>query len=166
MVRVPVHSWCYCSRALFSSSKECKRACEFLKASTRLAVDCEGENLSRHGPLALVQIASDLGKRVYVFDVIALTASSKLRAELVAGLKVLLEDDAIVKVLHDCRQDAVALFLSARRVVKEYHRYAGATSTQLLAATQLSLLGRSSTACTSRRMQLHAVLSLTGEGPV
>ena len=54
-----------------------------------------------------MQVA-DRGK-VYLFDVIALTATDVLRAEFIANLKSVFENVAIVKILHDCRQDAVAL---------------------------------------------------------
>lgn len=64
-------------------------------------------SLSKNGRLTLVQVA-DRGK-VYLFDVIALTATTALKEELVANLKSVFENTAIVKILHDCRQDAIAL---------------------------------------------------------
>ena len=64
-------------------------------------------SLSKNGRLTLVQVA-DRG-RVYLFDVMALTATAVLKAELVAGLKSVFENAAVVKILHDCRQDAIAL---------------------------------------------------------
>lgn len=76
-----------------------------LRLSKSLAVDCEGERLGRNGRLTLVQIASE--QAVFLFDVVAFGGSE--REVLISTLKALLESQSIVKILHDCRQDAAAL---------------------------------------------------------
>lgn len=72
------------SLSSLSSRSVCQRACSSLATCTRVAVDCEGVSLSKHGRLTLVQVADR--SKVYLFDVIALTATDVLRAELIANL--------------------------------------------------------------------------------
>nr|XP_054750667.1 uncharacterized protein LOC129256509 [Lytechinus pictus] len=69
-----------------------------------VALDCEGCSLSKTGRLTLVQLATMEGK-VYLFDVFRCPYifEDGLLAEL-------LQSDAILKVIHDCRKDAAALF--------------------------------------------------------
>lgn len=74
-----------------------------LKHERVIAVDCEGVDLGRpNGKLCLVQVAS--AKNVWLFDV------QECPALLKNELKEILENPSIVKVLHDCRADATALF--------------------------------------------------------
>eukprot|EP00741_Cyanophora_paradoxa_P023846 tig00021680_g23033.t1 len=53
-----------------------------LRGAARLAVDCEGVDLSRRGRLCLVQVADpeDPSLRVYAFDVVALRRLPTVRA--------------------------------------------------------------------------------------
>lgn len=74
---------------------------------TRLAVDCEGVQLSREGRLCLVQIGGN--SAVYILDVISLLEQATGKSALVLILKTLFGDSNRVKVLHDCRHDAEAL---------------------------------------------------------
>ena len=69
-----------------------------------IAVDIEGD-LSENGLLSLIQIKVD-GHPPMIFD--ALKDGSGVI--LGSGLKRVLEDPTVVKVMHDCRKDAVALF--------------------------------------------------------
>lgn len=70
-----------------------------LLASRLLGVDCEGVALGRWGRLCLCQIATT--DRVYLFDA--------LREGVLDVLGPVLESSSIVKVMHDCREDASAL---------------------------------------------------------
>eukprot|EP00742_Colponemidia_sp_Colp-10_P002115 GILJ01002259.1.p1 GENE.GILJ01002259.1~~GILJ01002259.1.p1 ORF type:complete len:406 (-),score=37.07 GILJ01002259.1:446-1663(-) len=66
-----------------------------------IAVDCEGEKLSRFGRLCLVQVA--VNDEVYLFDPLSCDVFE-------AGLRQLLMQEDILKVIHDCREDSAALF--------------------------------------------------------
>ena len=90
-----------------------------LKEQRKLAVDCEGVNLGKDGKLTLVQVAAQEpgtvrrnskveAEPVYLFDI--LTCGKKV----VAVLKDLLEDGNVLKVLHDCRNDSIALRMEVR----------------------------------------------------
>ncbi len=68
-----------------------------------VAVDVEGENLSRDGRIAMVQLT--WGNDVYLVDVHALQSKA-----FTLGLKQLLEDEKVVKVFCDPRNDSDALF--------------------------------------------------------
>ncbi|XP_033631720.1 piRNA biogenesis protein EXD1-like [Asterias rubens] len=68
-----------------------------------LAVDLEGESLSRKGELSIVSIATD--DDIYLFDI------KKLGREVFdKGLKSILEDSSRDKIMFDCRQDADCLW--------------------------------------------------------
>lgn len=69
-----------------------------------IAVDLEGD-LSEDGQLSLIQVK--VGALVpMVFDVLENPEGMVLNA----GLGRILEDGTVIKVMHDCRKDAVALF--------------------------------------------------------
>jgi len=68
-----------------------------------IAVDCEGVQLGRTGRLCLVQVATPT--KPYLFDIIEGGG-----AIFDSGLRRVLEDERIVKVMHDCRMDSDALF--------------------------------------------------------
>ncbi|CAD7967630.1 unnamed protein product [Amoebophrya sp. A25] len=70
-----------------------------------LAVDVEGEKLCRNGQICLIQVCNDLSP-VYLFDVCAL--GRPLFHE--CGLKRILEDPTLLKVLFDGRADNDALY--------------------------------------------------------
>ncbi|XP_014215546.1 uncharacterized protein LOC106644518 [Copidosoma floridanum] len=69
-----------------------------------VSFDCEGINLGLKGKITVMQIGTMSGQ-VYVFDLI--TCPNILQY---GGLRKLLESDAVVKVMHDCRNDSVTLF--------------------------------------------------------
>ncbi|XP_064599289.1 piRNA biogenesis protein EXD1-like [Liolophura sinensis] len=74
-----------------------------LRTETEVAVDAEGVNLGRTGPLTLLQVGTRDG-RVYLFDI------HKNKVLLQPGfLKDLLESTKIVKIIHSCRGDSAAL---------------------------------------------------------
>ncbi|PIK55610.1 putative exosome component 10-like [Apostichopus japonicus] len=72
-----------------------------------LAIDCEGVNLGKEGPLTLLQIGTEEGE-VFVFDVLATPDPKDMFIH--GGLKALLENPNIRKVIHDCRSDQCALY--------------------------------------------------------
>jgi exonuclease 3'-5' domain-containing protein 1 len=67
-----------------------------------IAVDCEGVNLSRFGSVTLVNIA--VRGQVYLIDVLKIGSAVYDR-----GLRSILEDKSIKKLMFDCREDADAL---------------------------------------------------------
>lgn len=80
-----------------------------LKSSTNsepviISVDCEGINLGIKGELTLIEIGTIRGE-AFIFDV--LTCPSILTE---GGLKALLENEKVIKVIHDCRNDSVNLY--------------------------------------------------------
>jgi ribonuclease D len=91
-------------RILTSSSDDIGEAICVLAAASVLALDCEGVNLGRCGQLCIIQIATQ--EVCFLFDVLELSAS----CELAVSLKTILEDENIVKVIHDCKMDSDALF--------------------------------------------------------
>jgi len=70
----------------------------------RVAFDCEGVDLSRVGTVELVSIAFASGN-VYLIDM-----QGEKRERRMSALKELLGSQTILKVIHDCRMDADALF--------------------------------------------------------
>ena len=71
--------------------------------NTRLAVDCEGDSLSRKGALTIITVATE--EKVYIFDVLKLG-----QLVFTSGLREILEDKSLAKLTFDCRQDSDALW--------------------------------------------------------
>ena len=71
--------------------------------NTLIAVDCEGDSLSRKGRLTIITVATE--EKVFIFDVLKL-------GQLVfsSGLGEILEDKSREKLMFDCRQDSNALW--------------------------------------------------------
>lgn len=69
-----------------------------------ISVDCEGINLGVKGELTLIEIGTTSGE-AFIFDVLACPA---IMSD--GGLKALLENESVIKVIHDCRNDSVNLF--------------------------------------------------------
>ncbi|KAM5192765.1 piRNA biogenesis protein EXD1-like [Mantella aurantiaca] len=74
----------------------CNLAIKHLLCQADIGLAAAGSNLSRHGKLCWLQVASK--NHVYIFDIETL-GSNVFKY----GLKALLEDEKIVKVIHDCR---------------------------------------------------------------
>ncbi|XP_071960421.1 uncharacterized protein [Antedon mediterranea] len=72
-----------------------------------IALDCEGESLGKTGKLTLLQMSTSTGQ-AYLVDVLAVPNPTTFFAE--GGLKKLLENPNVIKVIHDCRADNAALF--------------------------------------------------------
>ncbi len=90
---------------LLKSVADARSVCDALLAASFITVDCEGVSLGLGGQdsLTLVQVAGVVkGKmQAYLFDVKSFPA-------LIDPLKVLFSG-SVVKVMHDCRKDIVAL---------------------------------------------------------
>ena len=71
--------------------------------NTPLAVDCEGDSLSRKGTLTVITVATE--EKVYIFDVQKLG-----QVVFSGGLGEILEDSSREKLMFDCRQDSDALW--------------------------------------------------------
>ncbi|KAJ4459039.1 putative 3'-5' exonuclease [Paratrimastix pyriformis] len=112
-------------RCVISTVGQCMAAVSLLRGrhETVLAIDCEGVNLSRTGRLCLLQMATtpppppgpllaswkaagriQTPQLVFLFDIVV-----GGRAIFDAGLREILEDPSIIKVLHDTRGDSDAL---------------------------------------------------------
>jgi exonuclease 3'-5' domain-containing protein 1 len=68
-----------------------------------VALDAEGVDLSRHGKISIVQIATP--EQCFLLDVLGRQPTDPL----VSWLGKILSDPSIVKIIHDCRMDADAL---------------------------------------------------------
>ncbi|CAN8062826.1 unnamed protein product [Agarophyton chilense] len=91
-----------------TSVAECADAMQVLSAFKRVAVDCEGVALSRTGRLCLLQVASP--HHVFVFDLVSSQPAHAENMFQQGGLKQLLENRDVYKVMHDCRNDSDALY--------------------------------------------------------
>lgn len=74
-----------------------------IKGHKLIAVDCEGVDLSRKGELTIITIATDT--TVFIFDVFKLG-----QTVFDDGLRDILEDKSIEKLMFDCRQDSDSLW--------------------------------------------------------
>jgi exonuclease 3'-5' domain-containing protein 1 len=91
---------------LVDSLSEVSGAVAELEKHDELALDAEGVDLSRDGPLTVLQIGAH-GKKCFLFDV------KKLGADLFEeglGLKGLIESESVLKICYDCRADSDALY--------------------------------------------------------
>ncbi|XP_067631476.1 uncharacterized protein egl [Eurosta solidaginis] len=70
-----------------------------------ISLDCEGINLGLKGEITLIEIGTTRGE-AFIFDV-------RTCPEIIndGGLKTLLEHENVIKVIHDCRNDAANLYL-------------------------------------------------------
>nr|XP_017003060.2 LOW QUALITY PROTEIN: uncharacterized protein LOC108061419 [Drosophila takahashii] len=70
-----------------------------------VSLDCEGINLGLKGEITLIEIGTTRGE-AFLFDVQSCPAMVSD-----GGLKTVLEHDQVIKVIHDCRNDAANLYL-------------------------------------------------------
>lgn len=77
-----------------------------------ISVDCEGINLGLKGELTLVEIGTIRGE-AFIFDVLQ---CPNIMTE--GGLKALLENDNVIKIIHDCRNDSVNLFVQFKVLLR------------------------------------------------
>ncbi|XP_076457298.1 uncharacterized protein LOC143291320 isoform X2 [Babylonia areolata] len=97
------------------SVAECRAAVSGLEREGVVAVDTEGVHLSRTGPLTLLQVATR-SAHVFLFDI---QTNRKLMTE--GGVQRLLENDAIVKVLHSAKNDQTALLWQHNVELRNVH---------------------------------------------
>ena len=88
---------------LSSSISELKASVAGAGRSPSLAIDCEGVKLSRDGKLTLLTVATPT--KVFLYDVLKLGQSVFEN-----GLKEILEDASVEKLMFDCRNDSDALY--------------------------------------------------------
>jgi len=88
---------------LVDSVEKLTFASSYLQNERVISVDCEGTNLSRHGKVCLLQIATE--RETFLFDVLSLGSTTFEH-----GIENILQDHKIMKVMHDCRADSDALF--------------------------------------------------------
>ncbi|KAL3157622.1 hypothetical protein ABBQ32_012070 [Trebouxia sp. C0010 RCD-2024] len=69
-----------------------------------IAVGCEGD-LSKKGRICLIQVYA--APVCFIFDMV--TIDHSVRAALISGLKQVLEDNSVIKIMHDCRRPAAAI---------------------------------------------------------
>lgn len=77
---------------------------EAILDSTSLAFDCEGVDLGRDGEISLVMLSTP--DQTYLFDVDGFDKN----ADIIPFLKEVLENPAIIKIIHDVRMDSDALY--------------------------------------------------------
>ena len=111
-----------------------KQAVKELKRQNEIALDSEGDNLSREGTLDILIIGT-MNKKVFLFDIFKLG-----RDAFQPGLGGLLESDSKTKLMYDCRNHSDALMhlydvklagvldlqlveIDIRRRNKENHRF-------------------------------------------
>ncbi|XP_017839229.1 uncharacterized protein LOC108597276 [Drosophila busckii] len=75
------------------------------ESNIAVSLDCEGINLGLKGEITLIEIGTARGE-AFLFDVASCPAMVSD-----GGLKTLLEHEHVIKVIHDCRNDAVNLYL-------------------------------------------------------
>lgn len=73
-------------------------------ASKRITFDCEGVNLSRLGSLEIISICFPT-MEVYLVDF-----GGEACPRIVRSVKDLFENEAVTKIIHDCRKDCDALY--------------------------------------------------------
>jgi exonuclease 3'-5' domain-containing protein 1 len=95
---------------VITSIKESLFVCEAIRKSGMadecpiISFDCEGVNLGAKGELTIVEIGTVRGE-AFIFD---LKACAELMND--GGLKGILEDESIIKIIHDCRNDSYNLY--------------------------------------------------------
>lgn len=95
---------------VITSIKESLFVCEAIRKSSThcecaiISIDCEGVNLGAKGQLTILEIGTVRGE-AFIFDLL-------LCPELMndGGLRDILEDDNIIKIIHDCRNDSYNLY--------------------------------------------------------
>lgn len=77
-----------------------------------ISLDCEGINLGIKGELTLVEIGTVRGE-AFIFDVLACPG-----IVIEGGLKALLENEKVIKIIHDCRNDSVNLYIQYKILLR------------------------------------------------
>lgn len=95
---------------VITSIKESLFVCDAIRKSSAtddcviISFDCEGVNLGAKGQLTIIEIGTLRGE-AFIFDLLVCP-------ELVndGGLRAILEDETIIKVIHDCRNDSFNMY--------------------------------------------------------
>lgn len=91
---------------------DCLLACKRLQTCERIGVDGEWTGRGREAKLSLLQVSFHVAETgqvgVYLFD--TFIGGKKMMDD--GGLKAILEDEKVVKVMHDCRLDSDVLYHS------------------------------------------------------
>lgn len=87
-----------------TGSEDLAECIEHIEGFDILALDCEGVDLGRNGQITIIQLSTP--SRSFLFDVHEVAVD----AEMVNFLRVVLENPNIIKIIHDCKMDADALF--------------------------------------------------------
>lgn len=69
-----------------------------------ISFDCEGINLGAKGRLTLIEIGTARGE-AFIFDLLACPDMVQD-----GGLKALMENENVIKIIHDCRNDSMNLY--------------------------------------------------------
>jgi len=88
----------------------------------RVALDCEGVDLSRFGSLELVTICfdfKDTNKELYLVDLG--TKKGEPDKEVIKAVRELCENEHVIKIIHDCRMDSDALYHLHQISLKNVH---------------------------------------------
>mmetsp|Transcript_17246 Transcript_17246/g.39887 ORF Transcript_17246/g.39887 Transcript_17246/m.39887 type:complete len:223 (+) Transcript_17246:76-744(+) len=80
-----------------------------------LGLDCEGVDLGAFSQLTLVQVAMP-DSNYFLFDMV-----DKPCAQAMAALKEALESSTVVKIIHDCKADSLALFAEVGITLRNVH---------------------------------------------
>lgn len=103
---------------VITSIKESLFVCDAIKKSAPpdecviISFDCEGVNLGVKGQLTVIEIGTIRGE-AFIFD---LQACPLLITD--GGLRQILEDETIIKIIHDCRNDAYNLYTQFNVLIK------------------------------------------------
>ncbi len=95
---------------LITSIKDSQFVCDAIRRSAAsderviISFDCEGVNLGAKGQLTIVEIGTLKGE-AFIFD---LLVCPELMSD--GGLRSILEDETIIKIIHDCRNDSHNLY--------------------------------------------------------
>lgn len=94
---------------LVSSYEELASFVRAIDGKTSLSFDLEGVRLSRTGTATLAAVGVNGGLRVHVFLFDLISHAAEYYSQQMSVLKSILEDAAIIKIIHDCRQDSDSL---------------------------------------------------------
>lgn len=88
---------------LIETEEDCEEVVDVIQDARIIGLDCEGTNLGRQkNSLTLIQIAVADAKTVFLFDIMKLK-------QIPTFLGSILESKKVLKVIHDCRSDNVAM---------------------------------------------------------
>jgi hypothetical protein len=84
------------------TSEQVESACQKILNQKLIALDLEGVDLGKFGKISTIQIATSEPEYQFIFDIVTL-------GEIPNELRLILQDDKIMKLMFDCRNDSAAL---------------------------------------------------------